>query len=219
MVQKETYMVPADIEFTYCPNCSIHQQYFEGVLQLRNPHDEVINYVRNEVMRNKDRGAFITKEVMHKKGMDFYISKQHFIQNLAKGIQKKFGGKVNVNPELFSRDKQKSRDLYRMNILVELPLFKKGDIVKIDKSIINIKKMGKTITGEDLVTRKSASFDYPQKKAELLEKKTGIVSKNYPHLEIIDPESYQSVKPENSKDVKINEKVRFVMANGKIYII
>jgi len=218
-VQKEIYVVPADIEFTYCPKCSKHENYYEGTLQLRNSHEEVIRYIRNEVKNNKEKGVFIAKEAPLKNGVDFYISKQHFIQTIAKRVHKKFGGKTTINPKLFTRDQQRSRDIYRMNVLIELPVFTKGDVVKVAEKIINIKKMGKTITGEDIITRKSFSFSPSQAKVEKLETKEGSVSKTYPDIEIIEPDSYQSVKVENKKDVKTNKKVKFVDVKGKIYII
>jgi len=58
----------------------MHNDYFEGILQLRNPNDEVISFINSQI--KKRTGVFITKEQKGNNGIDFYITSQKYLQAL-----------------------------------------------------------------------------------------------------------------------------------------
>ena len=63
-------------------------QYYEAVLQLRNPPEEALKCIINAV--DKRKGVFIAKQVNIKTGVDFYISSQRFTRSLGKLLKKSF---------------------------------------------------------------------------------------------------------------------------------
>jgi len=193
-----------------------HKEYFEGILQLRRPKKEVVDAIKESV--NKKQGVFISKEIEVRNGIDFYFSSQRFLQGLGKKLQNNFGGVLKTSAKLHTRDRQKSKNLYRVNVLIELPEFSKSDVIFIDEKIIKVHKIGKLFKGVDLKTNKVVSFDYHNKKPEVLKKYKTQVTKVYPELEVLHPETFQSVKVGNRKKLKIGEKVDVVLKEG-IWIV
>ena len=51
-------------------------------------------------------------------------------ERIALELQREFGGEVKVNTKLFSRNKQTSKDIFRLNALVKLPDFESGDVLQ-----------------------------------------------------------------------------------------
>lgn len=133
-------------------------EYFEGILQLRNPNGLVIDFVNNQV-ENKE-GVFISKRVKVINGIDLYFSSQKFLQNLGRKLQKVFGGELKISRKLFTRKRLTSRLIYRANVLFRLPTTKKGDIVRLRGEDIRIVGMGRKVLGKYVETGKKVVIDY-----------------------------------------------------------
>ena len=133
-------------------------QYFEGILQLRNPNSLVMEFI-NRQMENK-KGVFISKEVKLTNGVDLYFSSQRFLSNLGHKLQKTFGGELKINSSLHTRNHLTSKDLYRVNVYFRLPTVKKGDIVKIRGEEFEIIGIGKKVIGKSLETNKKVRLEY-----------------------------------------------------------
>ena len=131
--------------------------YYEGILQLRNYSREVLNFVKSAI--NKKDNVVISKEVKVKNGVDIYLSSQHFLQDLGKKLQKRFGGELKKSFKLYKVDRQTSKRVYRVNVLFRLPKFKLGDVItykgeKIKVVSIKNKVFGKNVkTGEKLMIK------------------------------------------------------------------
>ena len=100
-------------------------QYFEAVLQLRNPNDEAVRCIVNAVKKRK--GVFIAKQSKVKGGIDFYISSQRFTRTLGKILKKSFKGDLKVTKRLYGTDRQKSKVLYRGTVLFRIEEEKKEE--------------------------------------------------------------------------------------------
>ena len=85
----------------------MHPQYFEGILQLRNPSTEVLDFLMKKM---KEQHISIAKETKTKDGIDLYLSSRKFIKNISHKLQKQFGGELKQSPTLFSHNKQTSKD-------------------------------------------------------------------------------------------------------------
>ncbi len=120
-----------------------HAEYFEGVLQLRNPSDEVLRFIRAQV--SSKPGVFISKEKRIGDGIDFYMSSQHFLQNLGKKLKKRFTGELKVSRKLFTRNNLTSRDVYRVNVLFRVAKIKKGDKIKYKGEEYTVKSVAKKV--------------------------------------------------------------------------
>ena len=115
--------------------------YFEGILQLRNPPDNIKTYIENELKKVSHKGVFVTKISETNKGVDLYMTSKNGMRILAQKLVNHFGGSINLNPQLFSRNSQTSKDIYRLNILVEFLPFSKGSVISFKEVKHNLEKI------------------------------------------------------------------------------
>ena len=90
-------------------------QYFQGVLQLRNPNEEVFKLIKNQLKKRPD--VWIAKEEKQKNGTDLYFSSNRFLLALGKRIKKSYKGELKISKKIHTRNKMTSRDVYRMTVL------------------------------------------------------------------------------------------------------
>lgn len=112
------YEVPGRFLMTICPKCAKDKTtYFEGILQLRNPNPEIKEYIlkRLESVKIKGIHASDVKEVTN--GIDYHITSKPFLRKLGKELKQRFKGDFNESPQLFSRNHQTSKDIWRLNVL------------------------------------------------------------------------------------------------------
>ncbi len=212
-IGEDVFLLPASIEVTYCNICSKKQgDYFEGILQLRNPNMKLIGYVHSYCKKNN----MLVNEKKAKNGLDIKITDRRKIQELGHNLQKQFGGTLKINPQTYSKDRQTSKVIYRVNVLYEAPDYQKGDVIKQENKLVLIKGLGKNITGIDLKTGKKTSI--APKDYKVLKSKKTTISKVSPNLEILHPETYQSVAVENPKKLNHGEKVKAVEDSGLFYL-
>ncbi len=192
------------------------KEYYEAIFQLRNPRDEILQLIDSELKAQK---VIVACRRDCSQGMDFYLSSQHSAQNIGKKLQQKFGGELKITKRLFSRSRQTSREIYRVTIYYKPFDFIVGDAVKIDKKIVHITSIGKNnIVGIDLASRKKVNIPVKNKSIEILEIKKAVVSKTYPSLEVIHPETYQSVAVKNP--MKINKKeINVVISDDDLFAV
>ena len=108
-----------------------HKGYFEGILQLRNPTDELIDYVKRKVL--KDDKAAITMEKTVRGGFDLYFSSQRYLRALGKKLPEVFTGSVKFSRSLHTISKSTGKPLYRVTVLFKLLPFKKGNTFDINQ--------------------------------------------------------------------------------------
>jgi NMD protein affecting ribosome stability and mRNA decay len=213
----DLFTVPAKIEFSYCNLCAKKQgQYFEGTIQLRNISDEMLEFARKYLKEN-DAFASNIKEI--KDGYDMDISDQRKLQTLGQQLKKTFGGTLKVSIRQFTQDKQTSRQIYRVNALYEGPKYKKGEVIKTEKGLFLLTNVSEKVSAVDLKTGKKTTLHIHDKEMEVLPKKDARVTKIYPHIEVLNSETFQNVVVENNPEVRINEKVKIVNDNGLFYCV
>ena len=105
----------------------LSDQYFQGILQLRNPDKEIMNFVKKEVSKRND---MITQVKKVKNGIDLYFTSQRFLRSLGNKIQKNFAGELKSSRKLHTQDKQSGKKIYRVNVLFRLSTLKKGDTIR-----------------------------------------------------------------------------------------
>lgn len=101
--------------------------YFEGILQLRNCTDEVIDWTRDEIVREGKARIAKVKEVPG--GIDLYLSSQRYLQTLGRKLQKRFGGIFRIARKTHTRDSITSRNVYRVTVMFRQLKFNKGDTI------------------------------------------------------------------------------------------
>ena len=187
-------------------------QYYEAILQLRNSRKEIVDFIKSECKKNK---VMIAKTEKQKNGIDFYLSSKTFALSFSKKLVPRFGGKMESSAKLVGR--KKDRNLYRVSIIYTASEFQQGDVVKAGDRLIKIKSVSKFICGTDLETRRNVKVELKGKDVEKLEKYKTSVCKNFPNLEVLHPETYQSTKVENPKELS-KKTVAVVMVNNRLFL-
>lgn len=129
--------------------------YYQGILQLRDVNNEIINFVHQQI--NKRGNVAITKTVKFSNGVDFYITSQKFITILGKKLKDSFGGELKVSSKLYTKSRH-GKELYRVNVLFKLAKYKKGDVVYVRGEKVRIINIGKKIFARDLKTGKKVTI-------------------------------------------------------------
>ena len=136
------------------------KQYYEGILQLRNPNKEVIKRFRELTQRRKD--VWIAKEEKTKNGIDFYLSSWRYLIEIGNKLQKQFGGGKKISRRLWGVSRQTSKKVYRVVFLLRLPSVKIGDIIEFRGKKIKIKEFRKKIEAADVETGKKMLIKYSE---------------------------------------------------------
>ena len=96
----------------------MNPQYYEGILQLRNPNEEALNFIRNQFKNNKK--AWISKQEKLKTGIDYYISSNSFLMALGKKLKKSFKGDLKISRRLHTQNRLTSKHVYRVTVCFKL---------------------------------------------------------------------------------------------------
>ena len=213
----EEFTLPLKVKWSSCDQCGkIKTEYFEGILQLRGAKKEVLQKAHDFVLADIEvagnKGIFITKWDEVVGGVDYYYTRQQYLPIIMNKLAHKFGAVGKTHPELFSKNRQTSKDVYRVNASVRLPEYELGTVIRYHKKIYQIFKIAKQVTGLDLNTQKRMTIDEINDIEVLVEPSAFIkaqVTKWYPYIEILHPETFQSVAVENS--IPLSKEIKEVL--------
>lgn len=210
----ETYDVPYTINGTVAPRLRKHANYFEGTLQVRNEDDAVRRFIREYITRQEAR---ITKTVEERNGTDYYLTSKAVVLHLAKALQERFGGLVKTSRKLFTRNKQTSKEVYRVTAFVELPPFVEGDVI--DGALLVLER-GKRSKYYNLVKGKVEYQPYTGQERRVTVAETTIAAVR-PRLTAIHPETFQAVPVANAKpgQHEAGEPVHVVATDDALYVV
>jgi len=135
-------------------------QYFEGILQLRNPDKNVMMFVKEQIGHKK--GVLISKTLKVRNGYDFYISSRKYLKTLGQKLKDNFGGELKISCRLHSRDRQTSKELYRLNVLYRCWGIRIGSIIEVRGEKIKVMGMGKRIQGKRLSDGKNRYINFKE---------------------------------------------------------
>ncbi|MAG38531.1 hypothetical protein CMO90_00405 [Candidatus Woesearchaeota archaeon] len=111
----EKFLLPAKLQVEKCPVCSKNDgTYFVSTIQIRPKNKEVLEFVKKQV--EKDEQTFISKINLLKEGYDILLSSNKVALKIGRKLTKSFKGELKTSRHLFGRDKQRSRDLYRVTV-------------------------------------------------------------------------------------------------------
>src|SRR3989344_2490407 len=217
----EEYVIPATIEGTYCNGCSkIGTKYFEGVLQLRKYNDDTIDFVRKQLWLLESKKTHVTKiiDIPEKKSADLYFTSQTSLRDVAQKLQKRFGGTIKLSNRLFGSDSMTSKMLYRVNALYEPFGFACGDVIAFEGKLMKVTQLGKLPSSINLVSGKKEKF-HPPKEYKIIPKEEVAVCKTHPHIEVMDPKTFEMLKLEGGDGFQVNQKIKIVKFKGKAYLV
>lgn len=127
-----------------------HANYFEATVQLRNINKDVVGFVHEDMEKND---IAVTKEKMVDNGMDFLVDSRKYAQQLGKKLQQKFGGMLKTSARVFTRDRQSSKDVYRVTVLFKQFPYKKGDTFILKGEELVVKTVAADVIAEDSMHR------------------------------------------------------------------
>ncbi len=114
------------IEKGICPTCAkVYGEYYETLLQVRgkNASKEVWKII-------EEKKPTISKFEEKKNGYDIYFVNYREAEAIVRELQKKVRGSVSKSYQLYSRDRQTSRDKYRATIIFRETKLGTGDLVE-----------------------------------------------------------------------------------------
>ncbi len=100
-------------------------QSYEGILQLRNPSLELLQFVKNQIRKSK---VEVIKLRKLKQGYDLQLSSKKFLEKLARQFNNKFPGLLKTSHQLYSQHKLTSKRISRLTVFFYHFPLKKGDI-------------------------------------------------------------------------------------------
>ncbi|MBS3171032.1 hypothetical protein J4449_00300 [Candidatus Woesearchaeota archaeon] len=95
-----------------------HSNYYEAILQLRPYNEKVVDFILKKISERKN--VYIAKEVPLKTGIDLYLTDQRFARALGRRLKRNFKGKLILSRKLHTRDRQTSRNIYRVTVCFRL---------------------------------------------------------------------------------------------------
>ncbi len=94
------------------------KDYFEAILQIRPKNQEVLDFIKKQV--EKRENDWIAKQEEKKYGVDLYISTRKFAVILGRKLKKSFDGELKITKSIFTRDRQTSKNVYRVTVLFRI---------------------------------------------------------------------------------------------------
>ncbi|MGV8141673.1 MAG: NMD3-related protein [Candidatus Woesearchaeota archaeon] len=222
-IGKEHFDLPAIIDVTLCPKCSKQgTKYFEGILQVRNSTDEINAFIKKDAQKQKSKGIHINKEIdLDGTGsnIDYYYTDKGYIKNIAERLRSAYGATIKQNAQLFSLDWSTSKNIYRLNVLVEFPNYHKNDVIKIGKQLFKIISMDEKIHVVNIENESKTLI--PHKDSyDVLKPVEVMVIKRYPEFEILDPNTYYQARLMNPSDkLQINQKIHVIIDGGEAWMV
>ena len=219
----ETTTIEFPIKHQRCDKCArMGTNYFTAKLQLRDPPAEALPYIEEHLAPLHEKGVAINDVQDTPRGPDLYLTHKSVARQLGEKLVRRFGGTMKSSEQLFSRNKQTSKNLYRLNVLVEFPAFTKGDAVLLEGKPVLVTGLGKQCTGRDLQHDKKTVFTAGDEEAVLKKHKTTIATTR-PKVTLIHPVTFQQVPAANPPSMlegyHDGQGVKVVIANKKTYLL
>jgi NMD protein affecting ribosome stability and mRNA decay len=193
----------------------MHEGYFQGILQLRDVEQDLIDHVLKSFKRDK---IGIAKTKTLKTGFDIWSASNKYSQKIARKLQKEFGGTINASPSLYGVDHGTGKKIYRLNVLYRASAYKKGEVVLKENKLFLIKSWEKDLlVGKNLENGKN--YRFKEQDLEKMEVQKTVVINLKPNLKVLHPETNQAEGVENPQKIKEGSEVDVVIYNDRLYLV
>lgn len=228
--------VEVRVKRSSCTECSrSFGGYFEAVLQVRGADPDVYKRLEGMLLEIVDKelnsykgehrtGAFVSKAETVRGGHDFYVGGLEVARLLAQTLVKRTGAEYQESTSLVGR--RQGQDLYRFTLLVRLPPYLAGDFIQMDERLYKVlSHSGKLLTLWDFENKIRVQRE--PKRAKSLRvvgrahdvKDAVVVSKHGNDLQIMDPETYQTIDLKTDKPVREGETVRVFRFEDELILV
>ena len=234
---EEQHFLEVHIKRSVCDVCSKrYGGYFEAVLQIRADKRkltrEEIKNIKLEVKRlvedtknRGNRGLFITDIAEEHDGIDFYLSEKGIAYDIAKKIQRQYGGIIKRSSKNIGM--KDSRQIYRMTYLIRLPSYKEGDFILFRDSFFQISTIVRNkVHAVELSNWVEQVFDSKElRKVHMVGGKESIkemilVSQTQNEIQAMDPKSYKIVYIKKPKKVSFDSTmIKLVKLEEHVFLL
>lgn len=120
--------------------------YFQGTLQLREPTEDIKIFIDSYC----DKNNLTSKILKVKNGFDYYFLSQKRLISFGNLLKRKFSGYLKITRHIHTRDKQRSKNVYRVTVLfkcfkikINQKILYKGDYVVVTDigKKVNLKRL------------------------------------------------------------------------------
>ncbi len=223
----ETTELDVRIHREMCMQCSrLKGGYFEAILQIRKNAGDVspdeLETADDVVARKviEERGNYVSKRVEHATGVDYYIGDRGSTQMAAKTLKDVFNGAMDVSSSLVGR--RDGQEVYRDTYIVRIPAYHPGSYVELDDTLYRVTATGKRVRLLDLHTgKRHPVYDEEMKDATVLDlepRETVVLSRSSGEIQVLHPDTYETVVLAVPDDMQIGEAVNVVSWNGRLYL-
>ncbi|MBR9702456.1 hypothetical protein GOV10_00325, partial [Candidatus Woesearchaeota archaeon] len=238
---EEEYDIPIKLLTTISPRfAKIGTDYFEGVFQARNETPKrkasfikaVEERANNGMAINNERPVKLGKDKRRfvKEGQenvytatDYQATKKQIMRVIVHDQFEKFGGIMKENARLITRDKQRSKDVYRLTIMLEYPPFDWNDVLvdENETKLLVVKDLGKKIRYLDLMRNKNVVEPYSPGKYHIVDPQQAQVSQMQPQPSIIDPKTFQQTRLYfvGKQEISVGDEVLVVKLKDRWWLI
>ncbi|MFO8133354.1 MAG: NMD3-related protein [Thermoplasmatota archaeon] len=223
----ETMGVDIRMHKEMCQRCSrLKGGYFEAVLQVRKnggdispeERDRADDIVARQVIEKRDN--YVSRRVEHPTGVDYYIGDRGSAQMAAKHVKQAFNATMDVSSSLIGR--KDGQDVYRDTILVRIPAYRRGSYVALDDTLYRVTDTGKRVGLLDLRSgMRRPVYDEDMEAAAVVNldpREAVVLSRQETEIQVLDPETYETVVLAVTESMAVGETVDVVRWNGRLYL-
>ncbi len=228
------------LNITVCISClSLKRGIYQAVLHVLTPDREILDYERDLIFSivekeslkvNKfDKLAYISKFIMKKGKMTFFIGSEKFARSLAALLSYNLGGFLKMTYKFGSRKIPKEVKRNKLYISLYLLSFVDGDLLWVNNNPLYVTKIsGNRVMGINLITYEK--FKMPLKvlkKVKILLHSSDLRSFLYfsqtnETIQFIDLENYQIFEiPKSSKysELDVGKYIKGFEVDGQLFLI
>lgn len=137
----------------------MHEHYYEGILQLRNPSEEIIAFVKDFLELHQVHVAKVKKV---KGGRDYYLGDSKALLSLGKRLKERFPGEHKTSSTLYSKSRQTGKEVHRLTVLFRHVPFSVGEVVDYRGRQVQINRLGAKVEIKETSSGKRELISYEE---------------------------------------------------------
>ncbi len=217
-----------------CDRCSrMHGGFYAAILQLRATERDVsktelktahriVAETLARLLRSGNRFAFLAKEGEMHGGWDYYLGDIDAGRQIARELKTRLGASVHEAAKLVGR--REGEDVYRVTFLVRIDLFARGDYAATDKLVLRIQSVNRghavALDMERHKRTRVPEADLKRLGGDDIHEEAIVVSQGSDGLQLLDPESYQTVTVLVPEGYEVpGETVTVIRHEGRLFLV
>jgi NMD protein affecting ribosome stability and mRNA decay len=191
-------------------------QYYQGVFQLIEGTPQARAKAEELIEAAHKKGIFMNKKVETPHQCDYFLSNNNFLLQLAKKMQRLFGGTLNHTSTLHTFDHQTSKELHRGTVTLFCFKFGRNQLIEHTGEVYLVEAVQKDAKLRNIITNELTSLDAKQVRPyRVLNSQKVQICQTQPDITAIHPVTFQEEKVISLGDEPIPEKKK----NIEVYII